>query len=202
MAISIQTTQYTLIYVYEIDDEKHRGALKIGKASVDAYDVAELTPNCDALNKAAIERIKAETVTAGIDFKLLYTEVAYYEDSKGNRCRFDDYSVRDVLKHSGYQKREFKLEHGDPQEWYEVNLETAINAIVAVKNEQEVIDGPPNVEKPKKDIDFRDEQKQAIIDTIAHFKIGHKYLWNAKMRFGKTHFVLLNSFANRIMAEY
>ena len=67
-----------------------------------------------------------------------------------------------------------------------MNLETAINAIIAVKNEQEVIDGPPVVEKSKKDIDFRDEQKQAITDTIAHFKIGHKYLWNAKMRFGKT----------------
>ena len=81
MAISIQTTQYTLIYVYKIDDDNHRGALKIGKASVNAYDVKELTPNCDPLNKAAIERIKDETVTAAIDFELLYTEVAYFEDS-------------------------------------------------------------------------------------------------------------------------
>ena len=64
MAISIQTTQYNLIYVYQIDDDKHRGALKIGKASIDAYDVDELTPNCDALNKAAIERINDETLTA------------------------------------------------------------------------------------------------------------------------------------------
>ena len=186
MAISIQTTQYTLIYVYEIDDEKHRGALKIGKASVDAYDVKELIPNGDVLNKSAIERIKAETVTAGIDFKLLYTEVAYFEDSHGRRCSFDDYAVRDVLKHSGYKKREFNLEHGYPQEWYEVNLETAIKAIAAVKNEQEVIDGPPKEENKKEPIRLRDEQKNAIDSTIAHFSTGHQYLWNAKMRFGKT----------------
>ena len=82
MAISIQTTQYTLIYVYKIDDENHRDALKIGKASVNAYDVKELTPNCDALNKAAIERIKDETVTAAIDFSLLYTEDAYLRQQR------------------------------------------------------------------------------------------------------------------------
>ncbi len=186
MAISIQTTQYTLIYVYKIDDDSHRGALKIGKASVDAYDANELTPNCDALNKAATDRIKAETVTAAIDFELLYTEVAYFEDSKGRRCSFDDYTVRDVLKHSGYKKRDFNLANGNPQEWYEVDLETAIKAIAAVKNEQEVIDGPKKEEKKKEPIDFREEQKNAIDKTIAHFAEGHKYLWNAKMRFGKT----------------
>lgn len=186
MAISIQTTQYTLIYVYSIDDDNHRGALKIGKASVDAYDVMELLPNCDALNKAAIERIKAETVTAGIDFKLLYTEVAYFKDSEGKRCSFDDYTVRDVLKHSGYKKKDFNLANGDPQEWFEVDLETAIKAIAAVKNEQEVIDGPPKEEKEKEPIIFREEQQHAIDSTIAHFATGHQYLWNAKMRFGKT----------------
>lgn len=186
MAISIQTTQYTLIYVYKIDDEKHRGALKIGKASVNAYDVKELTPNCDALNRAAIERIKDETVTAAVDFELLYTEVAYFEDSKGRRCSFDDYTVREVLKHSGYKKKDFNLSNGNPQEWYEVDLETVIKAIAAVKNEQEVIDGPPKEEKEKEPIKFREEQKNAIDNTIAHFSTGHQYLWNAKMRFGKT----------------
>ena len=51
MAITFQTTQYNLIYVYsrkEIAD-----ALKIGKASINSYDVKELTPNCELLNRAA-----------------------------------------------------------------------------------------------------------------------------------------------------
>ena len=187
MAISFQTSQYNLIYVYQIDDDNHKGALKIGKASIDAYDVSDLTPNCDALNKAARERINDQTGTSATDYKLLYTEIAYFEDSKGNRIRFDDNAVHDVLEHSGYEKKEFKLSSGTiPQDWYKVDLETAIKAIAAIKNGQEVIDGPPIVEKPKKEINFRDEQKQAITDTIAHFKNGHRFLWNAKMRFGKT----------------
>ena len=112
MAISIQTTQVTLIYVYQIEDDRHKGALKIGKASVDAYDVNELTPNCDALNKAAIERIKDETLTAGIEFKLLHTEVAFFINHEGKRIRFDDYVVHDVLSQSGYQKIDFDLANG------------------------------------------------------------------------------------------
>ena len=186
MGISIQTTQYNLIYVYEIDDDKHKGALKIGKASIDAYEVNELTPNCDALNKAAIDRINEETLTAGIEYKLLYTEVAYFEDHDGNRRRFDDHTVHDVLTHSGYEKKEFNLANGTPNEWFKVDVETAIKAIAAVKNEQEVIEGPPVVEKPKEEIRFREEQETAIDMTINHFATGHQYLWNAKMRFGKT----------------
>lgn len=186
MAISIQTTQYNLIYVYLIDDDKHRGALKIGKASVDAYEVDELTPNCEALNKAAIARINDETLTAGVEYTLLYTEVAFFVNHEGNRIRFDDHTVHEVLTHSGYEKKDFKLANGNPNEWFIVDIETAIKAIAAVKNEQEVIEGPPVIEKPKTEIYFRDEQKRAIEDTIAHFEIGHQFLWNAKMRFGKT----------------
>ena len=166
MGISIQTTQYNLIYVYEIDDDKHKGALKIGKASIDAYEVNELTPNCDALNKAAIDRINEETLTAGIEYKLLYTEVAYFEDHDGNRRRFDDHTVHDVLTHSGYEKKEFNLANGTPNEWFKVDVETAIKAIAAVKNEQEVIEGPPVVEKPKEEIRFREEQETAYRGII------------------------------------
>ena len=187
MAISIQTTQYNLIYVYQIDDDNHKGALKIGKASIDAYDVSELTPNCDALNKAARERINDQTGTSATDYKLLYTEIAYFEDSKGNRIRFDDNAVHEVLEHSGYKKKEFKLSSGtNPQDWYIVDLETAIKAITAIKNGQETIDGPKKVVRQKEPIKFREEQLRAIENTISHYKVGYKYLWNAKMRFGKT----------------
>ena len=166
------------------------------------HDVSDLTPNCDALNKAARERINDQTGTSATDYKLLYTEIAYFEDSKGNRIRFDDNAVHDVLKHSGYEKKEFKLSSGTmPQDWYKVDLETAIKAIAAIKNGQEVIDGPPVVEKPKKEIDFRDEQKQAIADTIAHFKNGHRYLGMLRCVLERPS-ALLNLFANRIMAEF
>ena len=186
MAITIQTTQYNLIYVFQIDDEKHKGTLKIGKASVSSYDVMSLKPNCDQLNKAAIERINDETLTAAVEYELLYTEVAYFENSERQGFSFIDNDVHDVLKHSGYKKKEFNLPNGKPQDWYEVDLETVKKAITAIKNGQEKIDGPIIIEKPKKEVKFREEQLNAIGNTITHFRNGHKYLWNAKMRFGKT----------------
>ena len=35
-------------------------------------------------------------------------------------------------------------------------------------------------------IKFRSEQEEAIALTVKTFKRGHRMLWNAKMRFGKT----------------
>ena len=186
MAISIQTTQYNLIYVYsrkEIPD-----ALKIGKASINAPEAMRdtLTPNCDELNEAAINCIKEQTQRAGADFTLLHTELAWFENSNGEGSKFMDTDVHDVLIHSGYKRKKFDSEVINPQEWFEVELSTVLKAIEAVKNEQEKIDGPAVVKKPKVKINFREEQENAISQTIEHYEKGTKMLWNAKMRFGKT----------------
>ena len=90
MAISLQTTEFNLIYVY--GRESIPGALKIGKTTVKAIHMEDLTPDCEALNVAAIERIKQETVTAGVfDAKLLYTEVACFKDEEGKTKTFIEY---------------------------------------------------------------------------------------------------------------
>ena len=73
MGLSIQTTIYKVIYVYqrkEITD-----ALKIGKTSITASSPDGLTPNCKKLNDAALECIKTQTQRAGVDFELLHTEL-------------------------------------------------------------------------------------------------------------------------------
>ncbi|MBM6881723.1 Eco57I restriction-modification methylase domain-containing protein [Bacteroides caecigallinarum] len=186
MAISIQTTQYNLIYVYsrkEIPD-----AIKIGKASINEPESVRdsLTPNCEKLNVAAIECIKGQTQRTGADFTLLYTELAWFENSKGEGSKFMDTDVHDVLIHSGFKRKVFDSEVINPTEWFKVDLPTVIKAIAAIKNEQEVIEGPQVIEKPKKDIRFREEQEKAINATISHYEIGRQMLWNAKMRFGKT----------------
>ncbi len=185
MAISIQTTEFNLIYVYS--RESLPGALKIGKASVKAVHAEELTPDCEALRNAALERIKDESVTVGaFDTNLEYTEVACFKDEHGNYIRFDDKEVHRVLDNSHYDKLNIEVLGSSPLEWYKVTLEQAKKAIAAIKNGQEVIDGPIKPKVEHEPIDFREEQSAAITQTMDSFTPGGKILWNAKMRFGKT----------------
>lgn len=52
------TLNAKLIYIFAIDDDAHKGCLKIGEATLDDdADLFSLAPNCDALNAAARKRI-------------------------------------------------------------------------------------------------------------------------------------------------
>ncbi|MCF0187429.1 MAG: GIY-YIG nuclease family protein, partial [Bacteroidaceae bacterium] len=166
MAITIQTTTYKVIYIYSRD--AHPGLLKIGKTSVDAYSVEDLPDNCAKLYEATKERIK-EAATFGItDIHILHTEVGFFVDSAGVGKSFDDHTVHEVLKNSGYHNAEMSTIAGIPDEWFEVPLEKAVEAIKAVKEEKETIDGPKIIAPKMPEIRFRDEQEQAIFTTISH----------------------------------
>ena len=182
MGLSIQTTTYKVIYVYqrkEITD-----ALKIGKTSITASSPDGLTPNCKELNDAALECIKTQTQRAGVDFELLHTELGWYQNAKGEGVSFDDNFVHEVLRNNGYQQKKFDSDVINPHEWYKVDLETVKRAIAGIKSEEyNLHKGDP---ESKEVIDFRKEQQEAIDNTIAQFEKGEKMLWNAKMRFGKT----------------
>ena len=79
------TAKYKLIYIFSINDEMHKGLLKIGEATISTTaDPTTLVPNCNALNAAAKARIKGYTATAGISYKLEYTELALREVKYGN----------------------------------------------------------------------------------------------------------------------
>ena len=68
-----------LIYVFRINDAVHSGCMKIGEATLpDGSDVFNLATNSHILNKAAKNRIDQYTMTAGIEYELLYTEVTLY----------------------------------------------------------------------------------------------------------------------------
>ena len=74
---------YKLIYIFRINDEDHKGALKIGEATINySGNPKDLTPSCKLLEAAANSRIHQYTNTAGITPQLLYTELAYYVDQK------------------------------------------------------------------------------------------------------------------------
>jgi len=179
--------EYKLIYIFEIRDEKHKGLLKIGDTTIQTdKSIDNLPPNCNLLNQAAKKRIKQYTNTVGVSPELLHTELAIrtVKDKNGNPAlkAFRDHHVHKVLENSGISKK--NLKNSTSREWFEVDLQTSLKAIEAVKKNQ------CNLSNATSDnftpIVFRPEQHEAIEKTIKQFKGGNRMLWNAKMRFGKT----------------
>lgn len=181
----IDSFSYKLIYIFIINDETHKGLLKIGDATIKTKEtIDELYPNCKKLNQAAKKRIDAYTNTAGITYELLYTELAVRANIKnGTVISFRDHDVHAVLENSGIKK--VTIKGTKAREWFKVDLDTAISAISAVKQFR------PTLKPSERGISFtpiifRPEQLEAIKVTIKEFKSGNRMLWNAKMRFGKT----------------
>ena len=179
----VSSLKLKLIYVFRINDKEHEGCLKIGEATSDDFELFTLAPNSKGLNDAARKRINSYTQTAGIKYELLHTELAVFSE-KGIMKSFSDSEVHTVLSNSGVKKKIFDIEN-KANEWYVTDLETAKNAIKAVKEGKEALHSS-QVSKNKSPIVFRPEQKEAIDKTKKQFKKGKEMLWFAKMRFGKT----------------
>jgi superfamily II DNA or RNA helicase len=183
--------EYKLIYVFRINDEAHRDVLKIGDATIKTdKDYTELRPSSTELNSAARARIDEYTRTAGINYQLLYTEVAVYKNNNpkskkyGLTLAFRDHDVHSVLLRSGIERIQFDT-HKKQNEWFKCDLETAKKAIQAVKESKSSLSGK-DITTDRSPIIFRPEQEEAIEKTLKTFKKSDRMLWNAKMRFGKT----------------
>ena len=188
--IKIATYEFPVIYVYRIDDEKHKGMLKVGQTSIEAENANMLAPDCDELRNKAIARINQQTGTASIDYELLYAELAFFEED-GVKYHFADFDVRQILYNSDYKNANLTNNQGAvAHEWVKVDdVEIVKKAIAAVKERRNSLDPEDfkKIEKQKKvEIKFREEQEKAINDTRTRFLTGKQMLWNAKMRFGKT----------------
>lgn len=179
--MELVTSQINVIYI--LSREGLDGLLKVGMTRIDVPYNVKYPPNAPELIEKVKERYSGDAVTLGVKFDILHAELAL--DTDGSHT-FTDKEVHCVLERSGYKKPPINNGIGIAQEWFEVDLDHAIAAIQAFKEGREKIDGPVK-EKPKSiEIHFRDEQKAAIAQTISHFKIADRMLWNAKMRFGKT----------------
>lgn len=185
--------KYKLIYIFGIPDEAHKGVLKIGEATVDTdLSFDHLNPNCSELNKAARERINSYTTTAGVKYDLLHTELAVRnvpsKDGTSIELKaFSDHDVHRILKNSRIERKKFETDSSG-LEWYYIDLETAKEAVAAVKKNLVALNNCASKAELTQ-IVFRPEQKQAIDKTIKYFKNDKnagRMLWNAKMRFGKT----------------
>lgn len=130
--------------------------------------------------KSAYERISEQFGTnkpTANPFEILLDEVAVREDG----TYFTDKDVHKVLEKFGC----YRFEHS---EWFECTLEEVQQAIFAVKNHKSEITNRCN------NFPMRPEQARAVKVTSEYFrrynyerdnKTPH-FLWNAKMRFGKT----------------
>lgn len=154
------------IYGYILPDLRdHDGYIKIGYTD----------------RKDAETRIREQLHTAAIDFKILFKESAMRPDGT---C-FTDKDVHRLLKHKGF----LQLNAGaDKNEWFGCTAADALIAIEELRTETRF--------ESNRTLNFvmRDEQRNAVEMTKAYYeqakrddpKIPPKFLWNAKMRFGKT----------------
>lgn len=109
MALIQATHAYNIIYVYCADDADHQGIVKIGKATVrtEPQKFEQMVPNCEALVRAANERIHEQTGTFGASPRLLHTELAHFKSETGAELQFYDTDVHQVLLNSGYTRHRF-----------------------------------------------------------------------------------------------
>lgn len=182
-----------LIYVFTISDELHRGTVKIGETTFnvpfedESRSFSNLIDNCTELNNAARKRIDQYTQTACIPYQLLYTTLANRIDNKGKQVVFNDHDVHKVLERSGFSCVTFR-DKKTKSEWFKISLDIAKNAINAVKKGRNSLNPSEIVIDDFEHKQPRDEQLKAIEKAKKHFesKSGKKFLWNCKMRFGKT----------------
>lgn len=172
-----ETFSYGIVYVYSIPGDTHKGRLKIGSATVKAAN-----PTPEDIQQAAHERIKQQTKTADIPYTLEHAELAVTKEN----TYFSDHHVHEVLKRSGYERKTESVKNAR-SEWFEVTIEVAKCAIQAVKEGRTSLSSQEKVFSHITSFQFRPNQLDAIEKTTKAIKKKRKhFLWNAKMRFGKT----------------
>ncbi len=189
-----QSVQYNIIYVYSIDDESHRGFLKIGKTSFySSLSVAQLPDDCDVMKYAAHDCIYGQTHRAAVDYELLYVSLASMpvtmNDGSVQQQPFDDFLVREVINRSVPGTRYIQFaDTGRNSEWTGCDLDTVKAAVKAIKAGLDRIpaSSAPAAAPAKKKIVLRKEQEENVEKTINIFRTYDSMLWDCKMRYGKT----------------
>ena len=179
-------TQSRLLYILSQDDRKHQGLLKIGEVFVD-NDVADSYSHQD-LEKAVRTVLEARPYMQGVTYHLEHVECTTYEqDSKCYKADdvYRTLRAMDIPSTAlGKYKDPITGQTEDADLWFACTLAEVKVAIQKIKEGKGAGHGA---------IKFRPEQEKAISDTVDYFQRefkdptkGKHYLWNAKMRFGKT----------------
>ena len=148
------------IYAYSIDDKAHAGLLKVGQTTRDVK-----------------QRVAEQLKTANIkNFTIELDEVAERDDG----TTFTDHEVRAALVRKGFANPDL--------EWMRCTVKDLKAVLIALRTGQQIV-GTRDQSFP-----MRAEQRAAVEKTHAYYHSIWKedmhavprFLWNAKMRFGKT----------------
>ena len=148
------------IYAYElVGVSTHKGLIKIGFTSRDAFS-----------------RVSEQLRTSGLKYTIVFEESAMKSDGSS----FTDHDIHRLLRKQGFANPE--------GEWFKCTLKDLQKAILEVKTGERT--------EANRNLTFgmRPEQHAAVHKTIEYFnsfKLENtdrtpNFLWNAKMRFGKT----------------
>ena len=153
------------IYAYKlVGVDTHKGFLKVGYT-----------------DRSAKERIDEQLHTSKVKYEIVLVESAMSNDGS---C-FTDKDVHRILERKGFRRLN-PIDKTD--EWFKCSVSDVMAAILSLRT------GTSNVENRTQNFEMRPEQYRAVEQTKRYFGQAlkeepnriPKFLWNAKMRFGKT----------------
>jgi len=153
------------IYAYSLPDvASHKGFIKVGYTERDVE-----------------KRIAEQMHTSGVAYKILLKESAMCKDGT---C-FSDHDVHAILRRKGFPQLK---EGADRNEWFKCSIGDVLAAVTELRTGIRLEGSRTQTFK------MRPEQQLAVKRTIEYYASAKKdepnrppkFLWNAKMRFGKT----------------
>ena len=147
------------IYAYSIDDDAHSGLLKVGQTTRDVK-----------------KRIEEQTKTAAIKVTIELNELAEREDG----TTFTDHEVRDRLKTKGFDNPALEWMRCSVADVHTVLTELRTGLRLTGTHHETFVMRREQAEDVDKTSDYFHSIWKEDMHAVPHF------LWNAKMRFGKT----------------
>ena len=154
---------HPMIYAYRDLNPDYDGLLKVGYTEKD-------------VDRRVAQQYPTKRPDGKLPYEILYRSSAMREDGS---C-FTDHDVHRMLR-----RRKIT---GVGGEWFRCTVDELEAAVLAVKTDT------LNEENRTRTFSMRPEQEEAVNKTVAYFRSAKqdapdrapKFLWNAKMRFGKT----------------
>ena len=154
---------HPMIYAYADTNPQYAGLLKVGYTAID-------------VDKRVAQQYPTKRPDGRVPYRIVYRASAMYPDGSS----FTDHDVHRALK-----RRRIPAVGG---EWFRCTADDVAAAVLAVRSRS------VNAEDRTRDFPMRPEQREAVDKTAAYFRSVYeedstrypKFLWNCKMRFGKT----------------
>ena len=154
---------HPMIYAYADTNPQYAGLLKVGYTAID-------------VDKRVAQQYPTKRPDGSVPYRIVYRASAMYPDGSS----FTDHDVHRALK-----RRKIPAVGG---EWFRCTADDVAAAVLSVRSRT------ANAEDRTRDFPMRPEQREAVDKTAAYFRSVYeedstrypKFLWNCKMRFGKT----------------